>query len=55
MFPLLLSAQTLKGKAVSIADGDIFTLLANDNEQVKIRIDSIDAPETSSCFSAIQD
>lgn len=50
MFPLLLSAQTLKGKAVSIADGDTFTLLVNDNEQVKIRIDGIDAPEKKQDF-----
>ena len=50
MFPLLLSAQALKGKAVSIADGDTFTLLVNDNEQVKIRIDGIDAPEKKQDF-----
>lgn len=50
MLPLLLSAQTLKGKAVSIADGDTFTLLVNDNEQVKIRIDGIDAPEKKQDF-----
>ena len=50
MFPLLLSAQVLKGKAVSIADGDTFTLLINGNEQVKIRIDGIDAPEKKQDF-----
>ena len=50
MFPLLLSAQALKGKAVSIADGDTFTLLVNGNEQVKIRIDGIDAPEKKQDF-----
>jgi endonuclease YncB( thermonuclease family) len=50
MFPLLLSAQVLKGKAVSIADGDTFTLLVNGNEQVKIRIDGIDAPEKKQDF-----
>ena len=50
MFPLLLSAQILMGKAVGIADGDTFTLLVNGNEQVKIRIDGIDAPEKKQDF-----
>ena len=50
MFPLLLSAQTLKGRAVRIADGDTFTLLVNGNEQVTIRIDGIDAPEKKQDF-----
>ena len=45
-----MSAQVLKGKAVSIADGDTFTLLVNGNEQVKIRIDGIDAPEKKQDF-----
>jgi len=30
IFPLLLSAQVLKGKAVGITDGDTFTLLVNE-------------------------
>ena len=50
MFPLLLSAQILKGRAVKIADGDTFTLLVKENEQVKIRIDGIDAPEKKQDF-----
>ena len=50
LFPLLLSAQILKGKAVKIADGDTFTLLVNGHEQVKIRIDGIDAPEKKQDF-----
>ena len=50
MFPLLLSAQVLKGRAVGITDGDTFTLLVNGNEQVKIRIDGIDAPEKKQAF-----
>ena len=45
IFPLLLSAQLLKGKAVKITDGDTFTLLVDGHEQVRIRIDGIDAPE----------
>ena len=50
MFPLLLSAQVLKGRAVKITDGDTFTLLVNGNEQVRIRIDGIDAPEKKQDF-----
>jgi endonuclease YncB( thermonuclease family) len=50
LFPLLLSAQILKGKAVKIADGDTFTLLVNGHDQVKIRIDGIDAPEKGQAF-----
>lgn len=50
IFPLLLSAQIMKGKAVKIADGDTFTLLVYDHEQVRIRIDGIDAPEKGQAF-----
>ena len=50
IFPLLLSAQILKGKAVKITDGDTFTLLVDGHEQVKIRIDGIDAPEKGQAF-----
>src|SRR3569623_1063620 len=44
-FPALLSAQTLQGKVVLIADGDTLTVLG-DHEQVKIRLAEIDAPES---------
>jgi endonuclease YncB( thermonuclease family) len=50
IFPLLLSAQLLKGKAVKITDGDTFTLLVDGHEQVRIRIDGIDAPEKGQAF-----
>ena len=50
IFPLLLSAQILKGKAVKITDGDTFTLLVDGHEQVRIRIDGIDAPEKGQAF-----
>lgn len=50
LFPLLLSAQIYKGKAVKIADGDTFTLLVNGKEQVKVRIDGIDAPEKGQVY-----
>jgi micrococcal nuclease len=45
------SAQ-LKGKVVSIADGDTFTLLVN-NKQIKIRLHGIDCPEKSQDFGNV--
>lgn len=45
LFPILLSAQTLKGKVVRVSDGDTVVLLDADNTQHKIRLNGIDAPE----------
>lgn len=45
LFPILLSAQTLKGKVVRVSDGDTVVLLDADNTQQKIRLNGIDAPE----------
>lgn len=44
-FPALLSAQTLQGKVVHIADGDTLTVLV-DHQQMKVRLAEIDAPES---------
>ena len=51
LFPIVLSAKVMTGKVVKIADGDTFTLLINGNEQVKVRIDGIDAPERGQAYS----
>ena len=44
-FPALLSAQAIQGKVVHIADGDPLTVLV-DQQQVKVRLAEIDAPES---------
>ena len=48
--PLALSAAELRGKVVSIADGDTITVLDADKQQHKIRLDGIDAPEKGQAF-----
>ena len=42
----------LRGKVVSIADGDTFTLLTDDLKQVKIRLHGVDCPEKKAPFGA---
>jgi endonuclease YncB( thermonuclease family) len=40
-----LSAATIEGKVVNVADGDTITVLVKNNNQYKIRLQGIDAPE----------
>jgi endonuclease YncB( thermonuclease family) len=44
---------TLQGEVVSISDGDTFTLLTADKQQIKIRLHGIDAPEYDQPFSKV--
>ena len=44
------NAQTIQGLVTSVADGDTLTLLTPSNEQVKIRLAGIDAPEKAQPF-----
>ena len=50
VMPLILFAQVLTGRVVKIADGDTFTQLLNGQEQVKILVDGIDAPEKGQAY-----
>lgn len=55
LFVFLLACQPaeegiLKGKVVSVADGDTVTLLTDNNERVKVRLLGINAPERGQDF-----
>jgi endonuclease YncB( thermonuclease family) len=54
LFALLLSAsaQTITGKVVGVSDGDTITVLDASNQQHKIRLDGIDAPESNQGFGS---
>lgn len=45
LFPILLSAHTLRGNIVRVSDGDTVVLLDSTNTQHRIRLDGIDCPE----------
>ena len=45
-----LQQEASSGKAVSISDGDSFTLLTDGNKQVRIRLHGIDSPEKGQDF-----
>ena len=46
VFLPLFSIAQLSGKVISITDGDTFTLLTANKQQVKIRLFGVDCPET---------
>lgn len=48
--PSIVYAQ-LRGKVVGITDGDTFTILDSNKNQIKIRFHGIDCPEKSQPFS----
>jgi micrococcal nuclease len=45
----LISADSLTGKVVKVTDGDTITILV-ENQQIKIRLSEIDAPERKQAF-----
>lgn len=52
LLPTMLQAQ-LSGKVVKVADGDTFTLLTEDNKQVKVRLHGIDCPEKGQDYGQV--
>ncbi|MBO5563729.1 MAG: thermonuclease family protein [Bacteroidales bacterium] len=48
--PVLCLAQHFSVKVIGISDGDTFTCINDDNLQLKIRINGIDAPEKRQAF-----
>ena len=52
LLPLAL-ADTLAGRVVRIADGDTFTVLDAGNDQHKIRLAGIDAPEKGQPYGTV--
>ncbi len=50
---LHVSAETISGRVVSVADGDTLTVLSEDHQQFKIRLAGIDAPEKAQSFGQI--
>lgn len=48
-----LSSEVIPGLIVGVADGDTVTLLTPDKNQVKIRVQGIDAPEKSQAFGTV--
>lgn len=47
-----LNAKEIRGKVVSIADGDTITVLDSEKVQHKIRLEGIDAPEKAQAFGS---
>ena len=45
-------AQEQGGQVVSISDGDTFTLLTADKQQIKVRFSEIDTPEKGQPFGS---
>jgi endonuclease YncB( thermonuclease family) len=50
LLPLATAAETLAGRVVKIVDGDTVYVLDADQEQHKIRLEGIDAPERGQPF-----
>ena len=49
-FSVSLAAQAVTGRVVGVSDGDTITLLDADKHQHKVRLASIDAPESGQAF-----
>ena len=49
---LVKTIQRLRGRVVSVADGDTVTVLDRKNERHRVRLEGIDAPESGQAFGA---
>ena len=47
------TAQTVRGRVVSVADGDTITVQTEDKRRVTIRLQGIDAPERTMPYSQV--
>lgn len=45
--------RTLQGRVVGVADGDTVTILGADNNQARVRLQGIDAPESGQAFGQV--
>lgn len=50
LFSSVVSAATVSGRVVGVADGDTLTVLTATNQQIKVRMAGIDAPEKAQDF-----
>lgn len=50
---IVVGQSIISGKVVRIADGDTFTLLNEENKQVRVRLYGIDCPENKQDFSQV--
>ena len=46
----VVAGEVLEGRVVGVHDGDTITLLMSGNQQIKVRLAQIDAPETTQAF-----
>jgi len=49
---LVSNASAWEGKVVGVTDGDTVTVLSKNNEQVRVRLYGIDAPESAQAFGS---
>ena len=52
ILPVVAQRRVITGRVVGVSDGDTITLLDGGNKQHKVRLEGIDAPESSQPFGA---
>jgi endonuclease YncB( thermonuclease family) len=50
ILPSISSAETIKGRVVSVADGDTITVLNPERKQLEIRLAAVDTPEKKQAY-----